>query len=217
MGNTHAILLICHSSISLWCRFRHLIRCICSTPLAVCPSCWWERTPGRTDSSLKDTDSITEPNKDRHTDQNSITFKDGRGMFAGESHHTFQFFNASCWSVRSYERLNFSDSYWWWIIPLTRHRENGECQSSHSSAAWDSKRKWTPFNKRQQQIEKPQNFTSHWPSIIWWKHLQIRLNTVKLSKLLDLSFFNACFQFYCVWFICAPYTRKSNLCNLLSK
>lgn len=93
VGKTHAILLICHSSISLCCRIRHLIRCICSTPPAVCPSCWWERTPGRTDSSLKDTDSITEPNKDRHTDQNSITFKDGRGMFAGESHHTFRFFN----------------------------------------------------------------------------------------------------------------------------
>lgn len=131
MGNTHAILLICHSSISFCCQFRHLIWCICSTPPAVCPSCWWERTPGRTDSSLKDTDSITEPNKDRHSDQNSITFKDERGMFAGESHHTFRFFNASCWSVRAYERLNFTDSYWWRIIPLTRHRENGECQSSH--------------------------------------------------------------------------------------
>lgn len=131
-GCTCAILLICHSSISLWCRFRHLIKCICSTPPAECPSCWWERTPERTDSSLKFTDSKTEPNKDRHMDQNSITFKDEWGMFAGESHHTFQFCNASCWSVRAYERLKFSDSCWWRIIPLTSRRENGECQSSHT-------------------------------------------------------------------------------------
>lgn len=189
MGNTCAILLICHSSISLCCRFRHLIRCICSTPPAVCPSCWWERTPGRTDSSLKDTDSITEPNKDRHTDQNSITYKDGRGMFAGECHHTFQFFNASCWSVRAYERLNFSDSYWWRIIPLTRHRENGECQLSHILQQRGIQKENEHLSTSdKQQIEKPQNFTSHWPSIKRWKHLQIRLNTVKISKLLDLSF-----------------------------
>lgn len=117
------------------------------------PSCCLD-TPEGTDSSLKDTDSITEPNKDRHMDQNSITFKDGRGMFAGESHHTFQFFIALCWSVRAYERLKFFDSSWWWIIPLTRHRENGECQSTHilqqpGIITGDSKRKWTPFNKRQ--------------------------------------------------------------------
>lgn len=98
------------------------------------PSCCLD-TPEGTDSSLKDTDSITEPNKDRHMDQNSITFKDGRGMFAGESHHTFQFFIALCWSVRAYERLKFFDSSWWWIIPGIKRG--------------DSKRKWTPFNKRQ--------------------------------------------------------------------
>lgn len=81
-----------------------------------------------------------------------------------------------------------------WLLLMTDHTFNQTQREwrvsviTYSSAAWDSKRKWTPFNKRQQQIEKPQNFTSHWPSIKWWKLLQIRLNTIKISKLLNLSF-----------------------------
>ncbi len=150
MGNKTAcaVLLIWHSSISLCCRFRHLLKCICSSPPAVCPSCWWE----------EQTALWTEPNKDRLMDQNSITFKEERGMFAGESHHTFQF---PLLHVEVSEPT-FSDSYWWQVMPLTRHRENGVCQSSHilhmplllaaGFITGDSQRKWTPFNKKKNRM-----------------------------------------------------------------
>ncbi len=123
----------------------HLLKPSCCVPIMLMRG---------TDSSLNLTDCITEPNKDRLMDQNSITFKEERGMFAGESHHTFQF---PLLHVEVSEPT-FSDSYWWQVMPLTRHRENGVCQSSHilhmpllSAAGFitgDSQRKWTPFNKK---------------------------------------------------------------------
>ncbi len=217
MGNKTACasLLIWHSSISL-CRFRHLIKCICSSPPAVCPSCWWERTPGGTDSSLKLTDSITEPNKDRRMDQNSITFKDGRGMFAGESHHTFQF---------SLLHVEVSEPEVLWLLLMTGHAFNQTQRercvsvitySSHATlfSSWDHHwrftKKMNTFQQEKWQNEK-QSFTSHWPPNKWWKHFQLRLNTVKISKRLDLTFL---MHAYCAWFTCANFPNK-NICNLL--
>lgn len=166
----------------------------------MCPSCWWERTPRRTDSSLKHSGTITEPNKDRHTDQNSITFKEKR-MFAGESQRTFQFLIASCWS----ERLKISDSRWWQVMPLTRHRESGVCQSTHflytpsvSSALWIHKENEHLSTRIKRQNERPVSSASHWTSVKWRKHLQLRLNSTNIW----CSHFNACFLSYGAGYIC---------------
>lgn len=194
-----------------------LLKCICSSSPAVCPSCWWERTPGGTDSSLKLTDSITDPNKDRRMDQNSITFKEGRGMFAGESHHTFQF---------SLLHVEVSEPEVLWLLLMTDHAFNQTHRercvsvitySSHATlfSSWDHHWRFTKkintFQPEIWQNEKLQSFMSHWPPNKWWKHFQLRLNTVKISKRLDLTFL---MHAYCAWFTCANFPNK-NFCNLL--
>lgn len=104
----------------------HLLRPSCRVPIMLM------RAYTRRNRQLFErvTDSITEPNKDRRMDQNSITFKDGRGMFAGESHHTFQF------SLLHVEVSESEEVEVLWLLLMTGHAfkpdtERTVCVSHH--------------------------------------------------------------------------------------